>query len=311
LAASGGAKITLGFRSPGRAAYGYWGDLEIRAPGPLAVCGAGLAHFSAERPGPARSACAENMDLSPFPPPPLGSPAMSVIIPTHNRAEGVPRVIRRLLAQDFPAEAFEIILVDSRSTDRTPEMMAQWSHWPRVRGLRCEQPGAAAARNLGLDHARGRLLVLMDDDILVGRDFLSQLWRSHCKSREEVLLVKIIAPWEGMVDPFFRFLLQSQEVNIYNFPDPNNVPAGYFYTGCVAVPRAVLGKTRFDEGFTVYGVEDIEFGIRLLRRGTRMIFLDQVRVWHEYFPSFEHFRRKRRHAGYSLGYLLDKRPWLA
>ena len=158
-----------------------------------------------------------------------------------SREEGVPRVIRRLFRGS--AEAFEIILVDSRSTDRTPEMMAQWSHSPRMSaGLRCRAPGGRRRPQPGARSRPGRLLVLMDDNILVGRDFLSQLWRSHCKSREEVLLVKIIAPWEGMVDPFFRFLLQSQEVNIYNFPDPNNVPAGYFYTGCVAVPRAVLGK---------------------------------------------------------------------
>ena len=150
---------------------------------------------------------------------------------------------------------------------------------------------------------------MMDDDILVRRDFLSRLWQHHLQDESRILLTKIIHPFQGLVDPFSRYLLAANEVNSYNFPDPNKVPPQFFYTGCVAVPKAVLGATRFDERYQVYGVEDIDFGVELLRTDTRMAYLDDVEVWHDYYPKFNYFRKKKGHAGFSLGYFLSKRPW--
>lgn len=239
-------------------------------------------------------------------------PAVSIVIPTHNRAAGLPRMIARLKAQDIDAERFEVVLVDSRSSDPTPAVASRLADGhSNLRPLRCEAPGAAAARNMGIEAARAPLIVLLDDDILVAPDFVQQILAAHEEHPDRVLLGRILAPWEDAVDPFHRFLLQSQDVNVYDFPDPTDVPANYFYTACVAIPRSVLGTTRFDEGFRVYGVEDIEFGFRLLVGSTRMVFLPHVRVWHEYYPRYADYRRKKRKAGYSLGYFLHTHPQLA
>jgi hypothetical protein len=70
----------------------------------------------------------------------------------------------------------------------------------------------------------------------------------------------------------------------------------------------VLGQTRFDKNFPGCGLEDIEFGIRLLQGKPGMIFLPQVEVRHEYFPCYRNFRIKKRKLGYSLGYFLQKAP---
>ena len=283
LQVSGGSRqcgLGLEFRSLGGTTYGYWADLNVYA---LAQSPPEHGHF----------------------------PAISVIVPTHNRADSVRNVVTRLLAQDAYGGAYEVIVVDSCSSDGTFLALGGLAKHPCVRVFRCEKPGAASARNIGLANARGELLVLLDDDILVGRDFLSSIWEAHRASPDSVLLARIVAPWAGLVDPFLRYLDQTQEVNIYNFPDPNDVPPNYFYTGCVAIPRSCLRGTRFDEGFVRYGVEDIDFGFRLLRNGTRMVYLPHITVWHDYYPSFEEFRRKKVHAGYSLGYMVSKRPWLA
>ncbi len=234
---------------------------------------------------------------------------ITVVVPTHNRADGLIRMVQRLLAQDFDPETYELVLVDSCSNDHTLAVLQELATDPRVQAFRCEKKGAAAARNVGLEHARGELVVLMDDDILVRRDFLTRLWSAHQEDPDRVLLARIVHPFEDEVDPFLRFLREAQEVNVYNFPDPTDVPADYFFTGCVAIPRAVLGDIRFDEGFRVYGVEDIDFGHDLLRTGTRMSFLPDLEVWHDYYPRFEYFKRKKFHAGFSLGYYLHKRPW--
>jgi len=235
--------------------------------------------------------------------------AISVVIPTHNRAEGVARVVHRLMAQDIDPDAFEIIVVDSNSRDNTPAALAALAaRYPRLTALRCDKPGAAAARNMGINRAAAPLVLLLDDDILVAPDLLKRLLDAHRKHPERILLGNIVAPWEGTTEPFHRYLQQAQDVNIYDFKDDMDVPPNYFYTACVAIPKCVLRDTRFDEGFRVYGVEDIEFGFRLLTDDVRMIYLRDARVWHEYHPQFAEYARKKRRAGYSLGYFLKTHP---
>lgn len=277
------SRITLCFDGQQDLAWGLWGDVR-------------LARVERK---PDREDWLES----------LTGLAVSVVIPTHNRAQRVGRVIHRLMAQDLPRLRYEVILVDSNSTDDTPAVAATLARrYPNLQTLRCEQPGAAAARNMGMEAAQGGLIVLLDDDILVGESFLRQVLRARQDHPGRVLLGRILAPWEGACDPFHRYLLQVQDVNIYNFPDELNVPANYFYTACVAIPREVLADKRFDEGFRVYGVEDIEFGFRLLSDPVEMVFLPELRVLHDYYPTFRAYRRKKHKAGYSLGYFLAQHP---
>jgi hypothetical protein len=66
---------------------------------------------------------------------------------------------------------------------------------------------------------------------------------------------------------------------------------------------------RFDEKFTGYGLEDTDFGIRLLANSqTRMVFVPELEVRHEYFPQYEAYRRKKYSVGKILSYFLSKSP---
>jgi glycosyltransferase involved in cell wall biosynthesis len=88
-------------------------------------------------------------------------PAVSVIIPTHNRAELVVRAIASVLAQSRPAE--EVMVVDDGSTDGTCELVR--GRFPTVR---CEvlpqQRGPSAARNHGIAAANCPWLAFLDSD---------------------------------------------------------------------------------------------------------------------------------------------------
>lgn len=90
------------------------------------------------------------------------SPAVSVVIPTWNRATSVLRAIDSVLAQDYTD--LELIVVDDASTDDTAYAVRGIAD-PRVRLL--EQPvnhGVAAARNRGIDAARAPLIAFLDSD---------------------------------------------------------------------------------------------------------------------------------------------------
>jgi glycosyltransferase involved in cell wall biosynthesis len=89
-------------------------------------------------------------------PPPL----VSVVVPTFNRAWSLPDALDSILAQDGPA--FETIAVDDGSTDETPALLAAYGD--RIRTIRQENRGVSAARNRGIDLARGELLAFLDSD---------------------------------------------------------------------------------------------------------------------------------------------------
>ncbi len=85
---------------------------------------------------------------------------ISVIIPTHNRAELLPRALDSVLAQTLAPQ--EVILVDDGSTDGTEALMA--SRYPSVRYLKQANRGVSAARNRGIKEARGEWIALLDSD---------------------------------------------------------------------------------------------------------------------------------------------------
>jgi hypothetical protein len=89
-------------------------------------------------------------------------PEVSVVVPTHQRAELLPQLLRSVLGQS--GVDLELIVVDDGSSDGTGEVLAH-CHDPRLQVLRHERSrGVAAARNSGTEVARGRWVAWCDDD---------------------------------------------------------------------------------------------------------------------------------------------------
>lgn len=100
------------------------------------------------------------------------APSVSVVIATYNRARFLPETIESVLQQRF--RDFELIVVDDGSTDETPELLKSYAG--RIRSLRQENRGPAAARNLGIRSARGRWISIQDSDDLAAPDHLESLF---------------------------------------------------------------------------------------------------------------------------------------
>jgi glycosyltransferase involved in cell wall biosynthesis len=93
----------------------------------------------------------------------------TVVIPTHNRRFLVARAIESVYAAGW--EDVEIIVVDDASDDDTPEVIA--STFPMVQMLRIDNnSGPGVARNLGIDAAKARWILMLDDDDLLKPDAL-------------------------------------------------------------------------------------------------------------------------------------------
>ena len=99
-------------------------------------------------------------------------PLYSVIVPAYQAAATIGQCLDALNAQTVARAQYEIIVVDDGSTDDTA-LVAEQAGADHV--LRCPHRGPAAARNAGIDAARGHVILLTDADCepqarLVGLD---------------------------------------------------------------------------------------------------------------------------------------------
>ncbi len=85
---------------------------------------------------------------------------VSVIIPTMNRAQLLPRAIQSVLAQE--GVSFELIVADDGSTDETRQVIEK--EFPSVIYLYQANQGPAAARNRGMEASKGRWIAFLDSD---------------------------------------------------------------------------------------------------------------------------------------------------
>lgn len=99
---------------------------------------------------------------------------VSLIVCTRNRASRLPEFLERIAALEAPADGWELVLVDNASHDESPGILARFAASARfpVRCLHAPVPGLARARNVGVAHASGELLVFTDDDCYPRPDYL-------------------------------------------------------------------------------------------------------------------------------------------
>ena len=100
-------------------------------------------------------------------------PAVTVIVPVLNGKDTIERCIESLLQLRPPKDGVELIVVDNGSTDGTMEILRKYES--RLKVLEQSKPGVSAARNLGVQHARGDRLAFTDSDCIAEPDWLRDI----------------------------------------------------------------------------------------------------------------------------------------
>jgi glycosyltransferase involved in cell wall biosynthesis len=206
------------------------------------------------------------------------SVAVSVVLPTHDRARVIGRSIRSVLDQTY--RRFELIVVDDGSTDATLRGVASFRD-RRIRCIRLERNlGAAAARNAGIEASRGRFLAFQDSD----DEWLPEKLERHMRAFEtcgaEVGVV--YSDMERVHLDGTRKYHRSPAVVRGRLIDPDS---GFYQVCNLGIQSAVIRRRcftavgNFDERFRA--LEDLELFVRLSGRfGFRHLPLPLVR-YHE------------------------------
>ena len=111
---------------------------------------------------------------------PIGTPLISVVIATYNRASLLRETLDSVVTQTF--RDFEIIVVDDGSTDETEAVVK--SYGDILRYIRQENRGPSAARNVGVQNARANWISIQDSDDICTADHLESLYAAVKKSND-------------------------------------------------------------------------------------------------------------------------------
>jgi len=192
---------------------------------------------------------------------------LSVVVPTHDRPQGLSRLLAALRRQTIGPDRFEAIVVDDGS--RVPVSVEPGDL--RLRVLRHDRPrGPAAARNSGWRAARAETVAFIDDDCAPAEGWLEGVLRAA--DGERVVVQGRVAP---MPDQLARLRPLSHTIEVGDV-------SPLFVSANIAYPRALLERVGgFDERFRRACGEDAELGARATGAGAIARFAPDALVYHE------------------------------
>ncbi len=212
-----------------------------------------------------------------------GTPLLvSVIIPAYNRQDHLRFCLEALFKQNLSPDSYEVIVVDDGSSDATAAVAERFP----TKTIRTSNRGPGAARNVGIEAAKGDILIFLDADILVENDYLDQICQRFRLSNSLLLLGarRHLPPGHTNAESG-GYNLDSREklLRRYSFCLSHlNCPWSLAYTCNFSITKHFLGSIRFDESFVGWGLEDIDFAYRLHQQGAHFIFSKIICGYHLY-----------------------------
>ena len=213
---------------------------------------------------------------------PMGStpPLVSVVVATYNRADSVARLLAQLAGQTLPPDRFEVVVVDDGSTPPVGDRLTALCVPYGLLVLAQQNAGPAAARHAAILRSRGDVIVIVDDDMSIAPDFLTQHLAEHPRGSRRVVLGWVRADPGTRLRLFERFQLVAIERLVADVRAGRAHPRGSnLYTGNVSFRRDdYLAVGGFDPTFRLS--EDSELGIRLERAGATVAVCDRAVALH-------------------------------
>lgn len=209
---------------------------------------------------------------------------VSIIVPTFNGSKRIGRCLEALLSQAAKMNV-EILVVNDGSTDNTADVVSRYSG---IRLISQANAGPAAARNLGVQEAKGEIVLFTDDDCVPMPDWL----RAMLAPFDDAQVVGAKGVYRT-----HQKRLAARFVQI-EYEDRYHLMAGLDTIDFVDTYSAAFRRERFmemsgyDTSFLV-AAEDIELSYRMSAHGWKMKFIPSAIVYHTHPDTFWSYLKKK------------------
>lgn len=209
---------------------------------------------------------------------------VSLIISTFNRDEVLVDTIKSVLKQNF--NNFETLIIDQQPNHNTKtQKFLDNLNPPNIFYYRVTPPSLPAARNFGLEKARGKVIIYIDDDVYLDDGFIQSHWDSY-KNKDVVAVAGRIKQADKPVSDKLHFLRKTS----FGAGSFNYTKLGYVETaqGCnMSYTKKILTKVGgFDTNFIGNAVReesDVSFKIRKI--GYKILFNPKACLYHRVFQT--------------------------
>lgn len=229
-------------------------------------------------------------------------PYVSIIIPAYNAQDTLQRCLDSIMCIDYPGEQKEVILVNNNSHDATEDIARRY---PITVLHENEMQTSYAARNRGIQHAKGDILAFTDTDCIVTPLWIKELIATHGDPE--------IGCFAGNIKSFQPktlaecFAAKDEE----NHNQERSLKTGYLpaaNTANVAYRKEVFQKIGLFKSNLKSG-GDAELSWRLVRHGGyKIIYVPEAVVYHQHRTSIVDLYRQHRKYGESITDLLRLYP---
>ncbi|MDQ5821152.1 MAG: glycosyltransferase [Actinomycetota bacterium] len=221
-----------------------------------------------------------------------GLPRVSVVVAAYNMKQTVGDCLDSLLAQSYPKDQVELIVVDNASTDGTSRVLQAYEG--RVRILHELKRGPAAARNAGLAAAQGDLVAFIDADCVADEEWLRNIVRQLDDPSVGIAGGTIHAARPCNWVERFGEAIHDHRQSIEVFRPPYVISMNW----CSRL--AVLRRLNFfDERFQ--RTEDVDLSYRVVQAGYSLVFQPDAIVWHRNVRTLPAlFKKGFQHGYYSV-----------
>ena len=207
---------------------------------------------------------------------------VSIVIPTTGNVKYIRGLIRSVAKLNYPKESFELILIGDQETDLL-EVNAKKAKDNGINTTLIYEPVAAGKkRNIGIEAAKGTIIAFTDDDTILREDWITNGVK-HIEQNEDYVGVggpnftpKSGLPFAKAVGRIFgsKFLFSFRYTIGHAKPREiaHNPTCNYF------IKKEVANEIKFHD--TLWPGEDVEFDIRLVKAGYKILYSPDVVVWH-------------------------------
>ncbi len=196
-------------------------------------------------------------------------PLISVIIPTYNRADILPRAINSVLEQTY--KNFELIIVDDASSDNTSQLIKSIND-TRIKYIRHDKnSNGSVARNTGITNAKGEYIAFLDSDDEWKKEKLYEQFMFYGrKNMRETICYTSSYEIDGVslkIKPK-REKRKNEQVADYLFSD-----GGLIQTSTLMIHKSILNKVKFNPKLKRH--QDWDLCIEFEKHGYSFIFFNK------------------------------------